>query len=150
VDTTAGSVTPEAAEAWMAVRTLAMARRGRVLAVAADAGLSPPQLFALQALTPGEPAPMSNLAGVLRCDASNVTGLVDRLAARGLVQRRPAPHDRRIRHLILTPEGIALRERVAQRLEEPPAGFAALSAAEARQLRDLLFKVEAAGSTHRA
>jgi DNA-binding MarR family transcriptional regulator len=121
-----------------------------VLSVAAEAGLSLTQLFALQALTPGEPAPMSNLADALRCDASNVTGLVDRLAARGLVERRPAPHDRRIRHLVLTEAGIALRDRVAERLEEPPEGFAALSPAEARRLRDLLRKVEAAGSRPRA
>jgi DNA-binding MarR family transcriptional regulator len=150
VDTTTGSLTPEAAEAWTAMRTLAMAQRGRVLTVAAEAGLSPPQVFALQALTPGEPAPMSNLADVLRCDASNVTGLIDRLAARGLVERRPAPHDRRIRHLVLTDAGIALRDRVRERLEEPPDGFAALSPAEARRLRDLLRKVEAAGSPRRA
>jgi DNA-binding MarR family transcriptional regulator len=150
VDTVAASLTPEAAEAWRAMRTLAMAQRGRVLSVAAEAGLSLTQLFALQALTPGEPAPMSNLADALRCDASNVTGLVDRLAARGLVERRPAPHDRRIRHLVLTEAGNALRDRVAERLEEPPEGFAALSPAEARRLRDLLRKVEAAGSRPRA
>jgi DNA-binding MarR family transcriptional regulator len=147
---TAGSLTPEAAEAWTVLRALAMAQRGRVLAVAAEAGLSPPQLLALQALTPGEPAPMSHLAELLRCDASNVTGLIDRLAARGLVERRPAPQDRRIRHLVLTDAGLALRDLVARRLEEPPDGFAALSPAEARRLRDLLRKVEAAGSRRRA
>jgi DNA-binding MarR family transcriptional regulator len=150
VETTAQSLTPEAAEAWAVMRTLALAQRGRVLAVAAEAGLSPPQLFALQALTPGRPAPMGDLAGMLRCDASNVTGLVDRLAARGLVERRPAPHDRRIRHLVLTAEGRALRDHVAERLEAPPDGFAALSRAEAQLLRDLLLKVAAAGSPRRA
>jgi DNA-binding MarR family transcriptional regulator len=150
VETTAQSLSPEAAEAWAVMRTLALAQRGRVLAVAAEVGLSPPQLFALQALTPGRPAPMGDLAGMLRCDASNVTGLVDRLAARGLVERRPAPHDRRIRHLVLTDEGRALRDRVAQLLEAPPEGFAALSRAEAQLLRDLLVKVAAAGSPRRA
>src|SRR4051794_26700527 len=132
------------------MRTLALAQRGRVLAVAAEAGLSPPQLFALQALTPGRPAPMGDLAGMLRCDASNVTGLIDRLAARGLVQRRAAPHDRRIRHLVLTEEGIALRGQVARRLDEPPDGFAALSQAEAELLRDLVVRVAAAGASRRA
>ena len=150
METTAQPLTPEAVEAWAVMRTLALAQRGRVLAVAAEAGLSPPQLFALQALTPGRPASMGDLAGMLRCDASNVTGLVDRLAARGLVQRRPAPHDRRIRHLVLTDEGRALRDQVAQRLEAPPDGFAALSRDEAQLLRDLLLKVAAVGSPRRA
>jgi DNA-binding MarR family transcriptional regulator len=136
-----------ALEAWTAVRALAMEQRGRMLAVSASAELTPPQVFALLALTPGEPAPMSSLAGLLRCDASNVTGLVDRLAARGLVRREAAPHDRRVRHLVLTESGIALRTRIAEQLHAPPPGFAALSAAEALELRDLLRKVAAGGST---
>jgi DNA-binding MarR family transcriptional regulator len=116
-----------------------------MLNAAAEAGLSAPQVFALLALTPDEPVPMSDLAGVLRCDASNVTGLTDRLETRGLVERRPAPHDRRVRHLVLTDAGLALREQVAARLEEPPPGFAELTADEARTLRDLLKKVVAGG-----
>ncbi|MDX6730686.1 MAG: hypothetical protein QOC54_634, partial [Baekduia sp.] len=82
--------------------------------------------------------------------SGTMTNRVDRLAARGLVERRPAPHDRRIRHLVLTDEGRALRDRVAQLLEAPPEGFAALSRAEAQLLRDLLVKVAAAGSPRRA
>ena len=132
-------------EAWTLLRELAMAQRGVVMDIAAELGLSPPQLFALRALKDGEPVPMSDLAEMLRCDASNVTGLVDRLEARGLVQRRAAEHDRRIRHLFLTDEGRRLRGEVGERLGRPPAGFAALSDAEARRLRDLLAKV-AAGS----
>jgi DNA-binding MarR family transcriptional regulator len=137
------SSTTAAQEAWSAMRGLAMAQRGRILAVAADVGLSAPQLFALLALAPGEPVPMGDLAGLLRCDASNVTGLVDRLEARALVERRPAPHDRRVRHLVLTEEGAALRAQVTQQLDEAPAGFATLTTAEAEQLRDLLLKVVA-------
>ena len=48
---------------------------------------------------------MSSLAGKLFCDDSNVTGIVDRLEARGLIERRPAEHDRRVKLLGLTPEG---------------------------------------------
>jgi DNA-binding MarR family transcriptional regulator len=131
-------------EAWALLRELAMAQRGAMLAVAAELQLSPPQLFALQALRDDEPAPMNGLADVLRCDASNVTGLIDRLEARGLVERRPAPHDRRVRHLVLTDEGRRLRAAVAERLSRPPAGLSALSDAETRRLRDLLAKVAAA------
>jgi DNA-binding MarR family transcriptional regulator len=142
--TARGSASAAAAEAWATMRALAMAQRGRLLAVATDVGLSAPQLFALLALTPGEPAPMGDLAGILRCDASNVTGLTDRLEARGLLERRSAPHDRRVRHLVLTEAGAALREEVKLKLDEPPEGFAELTGAEARALRDLLRKVAAA------
>lgn len=116
-----------------------------MLAIASEFALSPPQLFALRSLEPDEPAPMSRLAGVLRCDASNVTGIVDRLEDRGLVERRPAPHDRRIKHLVLTDAGVELRARIAGRMDRPPAGFEALSVAEQRTLRDLLAKVADAG-----
>jgi DNA-binding MarR family transcriptional regulator len=101
--------------------------------------------MALASLDPAEPRPMSGLAQTLRCDNSNVTGIVDRLEDRGLVERRAAPHDRRIKHLVLTADGVGLRTRIAERMDRPPAGFAALSTAEQRQLRDLLRKVAASG-----
>ena len=53
--------------------------------------------------------PMSALAGPLMCDNSNVTGIVDRLEALGLVERRPAERDRRVKAVALTEQGIALR-----------------------------------------
>ena len=40
---------------------------------------------------------MSALAHALHCDNSNVTGIVDRLEAAGLVERRAAEHDRRVK-----------------------------------------------------
>jgi MarR family transcriptional regulator, organic hydroperoxide resistance regulator len=139
-----------AVEAWRTMRDLMLRQRSAMLAIASEFELSPPQLFALRALEPGEPAPMSGLAGILRCDASNVTGIVDRLEDRGLVERRAAPHDRRVKHLVLTDDGAALRERLAARMDEPPEGFLELSPAEARALRDVLRKVAAAGSARRA
>ena len=55
---------------------------------------------------------MSSLAGMLFCDASNVTGIVDRLEARGLIERRPAAQDRRVKLLALTPAGEQVRATV--------------------------------------
>ena len=52
---------------------------------------------------------MSALAAALQCDNSNVTGIVDRLEAQGLVERRPAAHDRRVKTLVVTTEGVELR-----------------------------------------
>ena len=49
-----------------------------------------------------EPRPMGELAQHMHCDNSNMTGIVDRLAERGLVERRPAEGDRRVKLVALT------------------------------------------------
>ena len=78
---------------------------------------------------------------MLACDNSNVTGLVDRLETRGLVARRPAPEDRRVKHVVLTSAGMSMRTELLDRVGRPPAGFKRLSAAEQRQLYELLHRV---------
>ncbi len=83
---------------------------------AAQLELSFPQAMALREL--GDPLPMRDLAQRLCCDASNVTGIVDRLEARGLVERRPALDDRRVKHLVLTDEGHSVRQVHHDRLTE--------------------------------
>ncbi len=106
-------------------------------AIAAEFELSPVQVHVLRAL--GEsPLPMSSLAGFLGCDASNVTGLVDRLEGRGLVERQSAQHDRRVKLLVLTESGEALRKRLLARLMVPPPSIAALSGTDLRALRDIM------------
>ena len=81
---------------------------------------------------------MSELAGILGCDNSNVTGIVDRLEYRGLVERRPADHDRRVKLLALTGEGQELREALGDRLHAPPDELARLHPEDQRALRDIL------------
>ena len=69
-------------------------------------GLSAAKLAALQALADaGESMPLSQLAGKLSCVKSNITQLVDRLEADGLVARRPDPTDRRTKLAALTSAG---------------------------------------------
>src|SRR4029453_16225567 len=93
---------------------------------------------ALKVLRPGHPIAMRELADGLHCDPSNITGIVDRLGDRGLVERGSAPGDRRVKILTLTEEGSALRMRLLDRLSEPPPGLGKLTVGEQRQLRDLL------------
>ncbi len=100
--------------------------------------LSLPQARALQVLEPGNPVPMRDLAANLRCDASNITGIVDRLEARGLVERRSAPSDRRVKALVVTAKGAVLRARLVARLYQVPPTIAGLSPAEQRTLLELL------------
>jgi len=73
--------------------------------VADEQGLSIAQLDVLRRLAQHGPSPMRKLAEQMNCEASNLTGLVDRLEVRGLVTRLTDPDDRRVRLLALTPEG---------------------------------------------
>ena len=133
--------TETATEAWTLLSRIMMSRKGHLQETAAAFELSPPQMWALTHLEPETPLPMSALAELLHCDNSNVTGIVDRLETRGLVERRPAAHDRRVKHLVVTEEGAALREELAARMHLPPPGFAQLTAEEQKRLVTLLRKV---------
>ena len=129
-----------AAEAWTELRVLLGQQRRRFLRAASELELHPAQAGALLQLT--APLPMNELAATLACDNSNVTGLVDRLEARGLVARQASPEDRRVKHIVLTAAGARMREQLLERVGRPPAGFARLAPAEQRQLRDLLRRLQ--------
>ena len=83
---------------------------------------------------------MSELSGVLRVSNGNVTGIVDRLEARGLIERRAATRDRRMKMLAVTDEGVRMRDQAWRRMMEPPPELAGLSRTDQRALRDLLRK----------
>src|SRR5580693_8984239 len=109
-----------AEEAWSLLGQLMMSQRRRFLAVASELNLHPAQAGALMQMEPDRPVPMNELATLLHCDNSNVTGIVDRLEARGLVERRPYEPDRRVKHIALTPLGAELRERVREHMSAAP------------------------------
>jgi MarR family transcriptional regulator, organic hydroperoxide resistance regulator len=125
-------------DAWALMGRLFWQLRPRMVRVAGEFGLTPPQLFALKTLDPDNPVPMSALATALHCDNSNVTGLVDGLEAQGLVERRPAEHDRRVRMLVVTERGAEVRGRLVEVMQEVPPELAALSATDQQALRDIL------------
>jgi len=127
-----------AQEAWLLIRELWTGNFPRMMALFAEFDLAKQQAFALASLDPDRPMPMSELAAAMFCDASNVTGIADRLEDRGLVERRGADHDRRVKMLALTPEGVAVREQIVARMQQPPKGLTELSAADQRTLRDVL------------
>jgi DNA-binding MarR family transcriptional regulator len=129
-----------ASEAWVLLSKLFQANKGRFFAIAGEFELSPPQVIALRLLDEHEPRAMSALATEMHCDNSNITGIVDRLESRGLVERRAAQHDRRVKHLILTESGAQVRARLDQAMSQAPEQLERLSATDQRQLRDLLRK----------
>lgn len=126
-------------EAWTLLRTLFGHHRRAFLIAASQLDLHPAQAGALLQLA--SPLPMHELASSLACDNSNVTGLVDRLEARGLVTRKPSPHDRRVKHVLLTPAGERLRALLLSRFGPIRHSLDRLSTVEQRQLRDLLKQV---------
>ena len=123
---------------WELLMDLVMAERARLPQIAAEFRLSPPQVHALRLLTPDEPLPMGRLACALGCDASNVTGIVDRLERRGLIERRPSDRDRRVKVLVVTTQGARVRKQLMVRLGQPPDAIAALSATDRRALAGIL------------
>jgi MarR family transcriptional regulator, organic hydroperoxide resistance regulator len=127
-----------ASEAWTLMHELFHASRRRFLAVASEFDLSPPQVRALGVLDPERPVPMSELADALHCDNSNITGIVDRLEAAGLAERRPSERDRRVKAVVLTEKGEWMRVEIDRRAGEPPPRLAALSSEDAVALRDIL------------
>ena len=131
-----------AREAQQLFLRIGMVQRVTVATALAQLGLTFTQAHVLRLLDPERPLPMSALAGLLVCDASNVTGIADRLEARGLVERRSGA-DRRVKTLALTPTGVELRARVYELMTRPPDAILALSAADQRTLRDILRRAAA-------
>jgi DNA-binding MarR family transcriptional regulator len=125
-------------EPWALLVRLFFAQRANLPPLAAELELSPAQCHLLHLIEPDRPLAMGQLAETLACDASNVTGLVDRLESRGLVRRRPSDEDRRVKVLILTPTGTRLRALLLDRMTTPPATLRRLSAREQRELVRIL------------
>jgi DNA-binding MarR family transcriptional regulator len=129
-----------ASEAWVLIAELVASQRSRTMFVCSEFDLAPGQLHALKWLDPESPKPMRDLATALACDNSNVTGIIDRLEDRGLVERRPGANDRRVKMLVVTPKGQELRREIKARMEEAPEPLLRLDAEEQKVLRDLLRK----------
>lgn len=127
-----------------AVLRVAAILEGEVDARLGRVSLSLPKLAALRHLVlAGDSLPLGQLAERLSCVKSNVTQLVDRLEADGLVSRAPDPNDRRSRLAVVTEggrkaydEGIRIQQDAEREL------FGVLSPEEAAQLRQLIAKLE--------
>jgi DNA-binding MarR family transcriptional regulator len=78
----------------------------RVEAALDSVGLSGPKYMTLEQLVrAGEPMSLSALADCRKCVRSNITQLIDRLEADGLVERVSDPEDRRAVRAAVTPQG---------------------------------------------
>ena len=105
-------------------------------AAAAQHGLTPQQAKALLALD--EALPMRHVAERVGAEPSNVTGIVDRLQTRGLVERQADPTDRRIKLIATTDAGKSVAAKLRGHLRFASDPLAALTESQRRTLRDLL------------
>ncbi|WP_063065688.1 MarR family winged helix-turn-helix transcriptional regulator [Nocardia violaceofusca] len=87
------------------------------------------------------PAAMRTLAETLACDASNVTGIIDRLAKRGLVRREASATDRRVTNLVITPEGERAVDAIRAKMHQTREGLSRLGDEDRDRLHTLLERV---------
>lgn len=107
--------------------------------IAASFQVAPSDLLALVKLD--RVLTMKELAQQMGCDASFVTAVADALERHGLAKREPSQRDRRVKNLVLTPEGIAAKERLMQELAERMPWCSALDDTERQCLLGLLKKM---------
>ncbi|MER5974584.1 MarR family transcriptional regulator [Streptomyces sp. NPDC002055] len=113
---------------------------GDFTVAAASENLTASQGKCLTVLRRG-PSAMRVLAHTLTCDASNITGIVDRLEERGLVRREPSPSDRRIKNVVLTAEGERVTDTIRAKMHATQEGLDRLSDQERDSLYTLLERV---------
>lgn len=105
-----GSACPHPDPILRAILELAGLLRGRAQGIGKDLALPPPVAMALAQIS--GTISMRELGQRLGCERSFITVIADELERRALIQREPDRADRRVKNLVLTPEGAALRARL--------------------------------------
>jgi len=107
-----------------------------------DAQLTPLQFAALIKLRDLGEVSQNQLGRLIAMDAATMQGVIKRLAARGLIRRRPDPNDRRRLILTLAPAGRALADgALAAAREITRLTLEPLSADEQRDFLALLARI---------
>ncbi|MDN5001901.1 MarR family winged helix-turn-helix transcriptional regulator [Bradyrhizobium sp. GCM10027634] len=132
-----------------------LARRFQQIAVAVflaevgDAGfdLTPVQYAALATIKTNPGLDQATLAGLIAYDRTTITGVIDRLVQKGLIERRASPRDRRARELEITNDGRHTLRRITPAVESAQrVMLRGLTAKEGEELMRLLRKAIAAGN----
>lgn len=117
----------------------AHALQARLEGALAPVGLSSAKFAVLSQLAQsGKPLTLSELAGRVCCVRSNMTQLVDRLEAEGLVRRVDDPEDRRIVRAALTALGEKKQAEGARQLARVQGEFASALGEEEREALERL------------
>lgn len=127
-----------AAEVWRRLFDLLMSTRAQREQVLQRFGLTPNDSRALHTLDTTKGTPMRALAREWGTDASAATWVIDRLEAKGLVERRTTAEDRRVKLVVLTARGAKVRDEILKAFHEPPPSLLALDRQELAAFRELL------------
>lgn len=111
--------------------------------IAAEHDITATQFQVLRRLWDGDGMNAQTLAREAHLDAATMTGVLDRLEAKGLLRREKDAIDRRAVRIVLTPAGRDLEAPLLQvRLKNNEIALAGLSPNERKQLLGLLERVE--------
>ena len=125
--------------AWQAMGDLVLDNQRR-REVTEQTGVSFGRMKALRRIAV-RPMPMRELAGLLGMDPPNLTAVIDDLERSGLVERQAHPTDRRVKLVVVTPQGAALAQRAEDILHRPPAGLSDLPAEDLEALTRILARI---------
>lgn len=100
---------------WQLLRIAITAKHG-LMSIAEKYGLTVMQLYTLCLLDADSSIPMNSLSDMINCDASNITGIVDRLFSQKYIKREENPKDRREKMITLTLEGVELCTKISQEI----------------------------------
>lgn len=107
-------------------------------------GLTPNDARALSGLDGSQGRPIGELARQWKSYPSNTTWVVDRLEKAGLVERRAAPEDRRVKLVALTTKGRRTRDELLAEFRRPPREITALDADDLAALERIFKKISTA------
>jgi MarR family transcriptional regulator, organic hydroperoxide resistance regulator len=107
--------------------------------IATEFGLTGSDAMALFKLD--APMTMKELGLKMGCDPSYVTSIADALERHGLARREPSVRDRRSKNLVLTPDGVTVREKICHELMIRAPWCTSLGLSERRCLLDLMRKM---------
>jgi MarR family transcriptional regulator, organic hydroperoxide resistance regulator len=107
--------------------------------IATEFGLTGSDAMALFKLE--SPMTMKELGLRMGCDPSFITTIADALEKHGLARREPSQRDRRSKNIVLTPEGMTVRDRVCAELQTRAPWCSTLDTAERRCLLGLMRKM---------
>jgi DNA-binding MarR family transcriptional regulator len=126
---------------WQLFR-VCISMKHNLMLVAEREGLTIMQLYTLCLLDANSSIPMNSLSSTLHCDASNVTGIVDKLLQQELIKREENPKDRREKMITLTKKGTKLCEKLSKIFQHfQPDTLQNLSSVEQEQLQKILMKI---------
>jgi DNA-binding MarR family transcriptional regulator len=126
---------------WLLIRVSLNAKH-KLMKIAEDHDLTVMQVFTLFILEPGTQMPMHSISGLLSCDPSNVTAIVDRLVVSSYIERNESSSDRRVKAISLTPSGESLRKDILQKMiKDNVPDLTVLSESETKTLKKLLLKI---------